>query len=440
MTIQTKEKYNNLFITANRWLLILLAFSVPFPLKTPLPVLWLIGLFWLCETGYLLIRKEGLKTLYTRFTGIGNPISRLSFFLLIILYIIGVAYSENIGAARFELEKKSLMLLFPLVFFTMNPKVFYDTLMRKINVAFLSALLVISLYLVISSWLRHSDTGNPGEFFYSNLSLYHHPAYISLYMVFGIGICLEAMDRFASKPNKRWMVLLTVLTIVWLMTVVILLGSKAGFLSLIILFVWFFVRLFRSPFRKFLLLLMLIIVALFFVLGGIFSEMLTMRLKSIQKTTEGRFYHDADHRADGIVMRVIAWDIALQIWSEAPFAGSGTGDYYDRTREITEEGDLMFTMGGVKNAHNQYLQTAATIGIPGLIALLLWLFYPMLRVRRTLFSLHWLLILLVVFNLLWESMLEVQAGVLFITYFHLIFFITSDIKKKPAPEQAPAGV
>ena len=82
------------------------------------------------------------------------------------------------------------------------------------------------------------------------------------------------------------------------------------------------------------------------------------------------------------------------------------------------------------NSHNQFLQTTIAIGLPGLIVLLLILGIPLfLFYRQSDFSAV-IFVLLIVFNFLFESMLETQAGVIFFSFFLFLFWKENASKEK----------
>ena len=74
------------------------------------------------------------------------------------------------------------------------------------------------------------------------------------------------------------------------------------------------------------------------------------------------------------------------------------------------------------NAHSQFLQTGIALGIPGLSALVAMLLVP-LSLRRNRFILFISLTVIMTLNFLVESMLEVQAGVIFYAYFSSLLLI-----------------
>jgi len=75
------------------------------------------------------------------------------------------------------------------------------------------------------------------------------------------------------------------------------------------------------------------------------------------------------------------------------------------------------------NCHNQYLQTCLTIGLLGIISLLTLLIYPFLKAIKEKDTLAILFIVIIILNMLVESMLEVRAGANFIPLMLVILFL-----------------
>ena len=76
------------------------------------------------------------------------------------------------------------------------------------------------------------------------------------------------------------------------------------------------------------------------------------------------------------------------------------------------------------NAHNQYLQTALSIGFFGLIVLLISLFLPFVDSFKNGNFLLIIFLLIISFNFLFESMLERQSGVVFYAFFNSFLFFS----------------
>lgn len=403
-----------------RWMLVLVALALPFPGKVPIPVIWLAGLAWLAELLVSATTRQGRSSFLERWRKAGKWYVIASFFLLILCYVIGLLWTENLSASRFELEKKSMFLLFPLLIFTTSWRVFDKALLRDVLYAFLLGLMVMTIYLFAVAWSNYMDGGHRAWLYYSRLAGSHHPAYLSLYILFALG-AIGWFFTGGTMNLRKWHYFVLIPVALWLLLFVFLLSARSGFISLIILAVMFLARMVSGwPLRRWLPAGVVFIVILVVIFKG-FSAPLVGRLSALSHLRLSEEEYTRMENPSGVIIRMISWRMAVEQIREAPLTGTGTGDYADDTRARIQEKGLEELFGGFKNAHNQYLQTTVTLGIPGLIALLLWLFVPLLLPKEPEAPwLHYAFIVLVAFNLLTESMLEAQAGVLFIVFFHTV--------------------
>ncbi|MFO7722138.1 MAG: hypothetical protein R6V49_02845, partial [Bacteroidales bacterium] len=230
MTTMTPHERPGLLVRMQHGALIALAFAVVLPHKWPHPFFYAFALLWIAEIIINAIEQRSLKFLRQRFVSHGPILLRVSLFLLIFCYIAGVFYSENLASARFELEKKSLLLLFPLAIMTMNQKVFTKLLFSRILMSFAAGLLLFTFLYAGLAIQRYLISGKPGEFFYLTLSTWHHPGYLSFYVVFAMGACLWLFLN--DKNRKPWKAMVYIMLSLWWLVFVFLLSSKVGFLSL----------------------------------------------------------------------------------------------------------------------------------------------------------------------------------------------------------------
>jgi O-antigen ligase len=101
-------------------------------------------------------------------------------------------------------------------------------------------------------------------------------------------------------------------------------------------------------------------------------------------------------------MRMMTWKTAWNIFLQQPLTGTGTGDVNPELwKSFAEQGFLMPAEKHL-NAHNQFLQTSAALGLPGLISLLLLPCYALLQGWREKNG-HWLALGIM---LLWLPMTE----------------------------------
>ena len=82
------------------------------------------------------------------------------------------------------------------------------------------------------------------------------------------------------------------------------------------------------------------------------------------------------------------------------------------------------------NAHDQYLQTYIALGIFGTLLLIINLLVPGWFAIRRIHFIYFSFLAVFAFNILFESMLEVQAGVIYYGFFNALLFFGWEIDKK----------
>ena len=84
------------------------------------------------------------------------------------------------------------------------------------------------------------------------------------------------------------------------------------------------------------------------------------------------------------------------------------------------------------NAHNQFFETLISVGIIGVILLLAYFVIPLvLWIKRKQFNmLYFSFLLMIGFNMLFESVFEVQMGIIFFCFFNSLLFLMSFRKDK----------
>ena len=108
-------------------------------------------------------------------------------------------------------------------------------------------------------------------------------------------------------------------------------------------------------------------------------------------------------------LRVISWKSALTLWKNNPLLGCGTGDVKNELVNLYLKQGHQLSAEKKLNAHSQILQSAAALGLPGLVLTLLLFLLPLRKGRS---GAKFLAFLLVVFGFT-ESIFETQAGVIF---------------------------
>ena len=136
------------------------------------------------------------------------------------------------------------------------------------------------------------------------------------------------------------------------------------------------------------------------------------------KSTEEKL---TEERVDwkNIDVRTRVWYSTLQVIRERPISGIGLQNIKQRLKEEYIRHDFEAEAELNLNAHNQFLETQVTFGVVGTLVLFWMLFNPIIHRKRLKFPLQAkLLVLIMIINLLFESMLNRQWGIMFFMLFY----------------------
>ncbi len=405
MNKQLENMYNKLYIL----FLGVLAFSIPLYDRIAAVAIALIVFIWLIEGKF----KEKLQRIKAdRFRQ-----NILWFGLIYILYLVGFLYSKNQYYAFLDLQTKLSLLIFPIFFATIDDNILTKK-KDKILYYYILGCIVTTIILLVHSSLNFWESSSFDEFYYSNLTWYHHASYIAMFLIFTIGILYYKFYTPDQKSNKKYKIVLIFL-IIYFSFFVLILSSKAGIISLLIIFLCHLVFLIYQ--KKYVgSIAMLLIYVLTLWAGSNYLSVTSNRLSSAQQaiTSEN---HDISSN-ESTTERLLIYQSSLTIIKENILLGVGTGDANDALIKYYKTHQYSGALENRLNAHNQYLQTFIAIGILGFIVLICTLFIPVFKAFKKRNILYLLLLLLVSFNLLFESMFERQAGVVFYSFFNGLFF------------------
>ena len=379
------------------YLSLALAFFIPvFPAILPI-IIGFMFLNWSISTVYL----ETIPMLYRE-----NRRSRtLLMALLYIMYIVGMLYSDNTQYGWFDLEIKLSLLIFPMIFATTPPGIFSQARIRVLLMTFVGGCLAGAILFLGHAW----RSGGEDAYYYSNFSWYFHPSYLAMYYNFAMAV--TAFYLAGSWKNLTVLIKSAgLLILIFLEFTIFLLSSKAGLLVLAISQLLFIVAL--SLMRRSLRTIILLTTVMIILFAGL-SKVCPYAFYRISRANEMISQpHTVDSDpTDGTVARKEIWKVSM-----------GTGDVKDELVAAYQQHGLVPVVKKRLNAHNQYLQTFVAIGIPGFGLLICMLCLPALLSLRQRNYLFFLFILNFAVNILFESMLENQAGVVFYAFFNVLFF------------------
>ncbi len=351
----------------------------------------------------------------------------LLFALLYVAYAVGIIWTENMDQASKYLENKAVFLLFPFLFSFRKPAGFNIQIIFWGLIGATLTAFVLSLYVAIPCYFEHFSF--PYCFLKSHLSPKMHPTYMSVFAL------MSMVSAFMLMKNKSINRLVFSILMVILIVYTFLLLSLAGLLSILLLGAIVFFSYLKKRFSwKILLGCITIGISLLVVL--VFSTpFIREDIRETARTTERyfqspeKFIQNLSESPSSSETRLVMWSIACEEIAKHPFGvGTGNVDIY-LGKNIREKGNPTFAEKQY-NPHNQFLQTQLEIGIFGLLILMsitiggvVYSFRKRNTVLIILFSSLFL-------NSLFESMLQLQAGIIFYLFFFLLMEINEQSNLK----------
>ncbi|MDX9751806.1 MAG: O-antigen ligase family protein, partial [Flavobacteriales bacterium] len=292
--------------------------------------------------------------------------------------------------------------------------------------------IVLSMALGLAgAWTCWAGTGAASCFAQSALSYELHPSYAAWYACWALAWWGHRLIMGRVAKARGVVASLLVLLLVWTM----MLASKSGVIGLAMVVGLLLVVLLRRAKGR----------GRWWALGGAAAAMLVaawaqgplvmLRMQAAVHAVERAAKGDPAvmSSADGNDLRLVAWACSIDRLRHAPL-GAGTGDikhalmdcYHERGAEQAAMRNL--------NSHSQFLQGAVALGWPGLVLTVLLALVPIVCAwrRRHLPMLAFMGLFVV--NAAVESVLEVQAGVVFFALFLGLLAAGTDLRpNRPRP-------
>ncbi|MFT5600735.1 MAG: O-antigen ligase [Flavobacteriales bacterium] len=331
---------------------------------------------------------------------------------LFILMILGLLWTRNMDWAFKNLEIKFSIIAFPIIMYLSNLK--WSEVTPKVLMAFIEGCILSCFLLLLMALYYYLGTGDSNQFFYTQLSIMHHPSYMAMYTCFSI--CLVYLFSFSPKVSTHIKPIWALLILIFLSIFTLLLASKTGLISILIihfsaLSYWIIKH------NKFKAGIISIAVIISIGMGGYFSSTF------IQTRINELFITDDDLPANSSTsIRLVAWNSSMDLISKAPILGVGTGDAKDAlSKEFLESGQFKLVEKSL-NAHNQFLQMGIQLGIIGLLIFIFTLILPAILLWKQNFAPALFLALILIINGMTEAWLETQSGVIFFAFFTTLFW------------------
>lgn len=341
----------------------------------------------------------------------------MPFVLLYLTYALYIINTKHMDMALRYLEYKFVFIYIPLVFLfrpksTLSLESVYKTIVFSAS--------TLSAYSIIRSSVLFYNSNSFNSFYSSAFSNVHHPTYASLYFFTSL-LILFYIPVFKKTAIKYYNMVLAVLGIYFCL-------SLAGFLFLFIWLLYLGISWLYTNGSIWLKWLLIPISVLFFYITFNYLPHVegewknaTWFANSYIKNPDA-FLSQRTEGLTGTEARIVLWTASLKIIKQHPW-GVGTGNVDDVLSKQLNAMKQFELANKNYNPHNQYLQTAMEIGLPGL-SLLLWLLISALAfaIKHKHLFLFWFTLNLA-FNMLFESILQKQSGIVFSTMLMCLIFV-----------------
>ena len=385
------EKYNKVLSWITYGFVVGVAFMLPFNFLVSQGGTFVV-FFWLLTLDYKQkwqnIRNSPLLWLFVVLNG---------------LYIIGCFWSENKHEAMVSMAMKSAVVIFPIVFAAMRLDYKKTKLVLQ---AFLAGLVCVSGFMIVQALTVPSETGVDVWSYQEFSRNIMHPSYISLYYVIGIMICFHGILLRDVPMNRK---AIACAFVILFSTMIFMLASKTGLISLVMI-VLFYIGYAVLRFKRYVVagVTFVALIVGFFVTLQLFPS-LKARVQAMTQVLETDKPIDPTEVESNRV-RLLIWHQDLELISDHLITGVGTGDVQDELMSKYQAAGMTGAYGKKLNAHSQYFQTGIALGLPGLVLLVGILIGSFVSSIRRRYGFVALFTVLLAFNFIPESMLQLQAG------------------------------
>ncbi len=345
--------------------------------------------------------------------------------LMYLMYLIGMIYSDNTDYGWQKLETKFGILFFPVFLSTFQSiewkknysyyikTYIYGVIFTAIFCGIRSVVLFSYELYCRENRILLDEYPYTNYFFSSYLSYFMHYGYYAMYVNMAIIFLYELM----ISDSKKYGYLLSIFS---LSVFVLMLYSKAGIMTNFIIHISYIAHIVRRKIFNSKYTFLLVILSLIS-LGYILFNYIPYTKERINTIVSSLVEKKLDRNStESTQLRIFAWKASKELIYAKPLFGYGTGDANDALISKYKERNYYGVLSKQLNAHNQYFQTIISIGIIGLLPLIIffiWFLYLGIKFQNTAMIVFFVIILVVY---AFESYLETQAGVFFTCIFPFV--------------------
>ena len=323
-----------------------------------------------------------------------------------LILLASMLYTDDLVTGWDILTLKAVLLIFSLSFLLTDTGWLSPKLLRGVGYAFLAAMTGVFLYYAGGAVGKMIGGATLASVTGSTFDPRHH-AYSAIYLAAALAFVYHELHRHWSEL-PCWLRAVMIAVVPLMILYVIMINSRAGMLTLYVIEAACTLHFALTRRRWWWAILMAALLA-----GYTFGmeAALPSHQARVVETIEDVV---SDEPKDA---RVQINGSGIDAAKKQPVFGYGVGDYRHCLVEQYDANDFKAGVNAEFNAHNQYVETVLAVGAVGLLLFLTMLAWPLWQAWRQRSRNLWLVLLLsfiIAFNLLFESMLERQMGLLFI--------------------------
>lgn len=347
----------------------------------------------------------------------------LLFILLYLFYLAGMLWTDDKKEGWDDLIIKLPLLIFPILFSIIK---FSGDSFRKMGIALVAGCALAITIGLIHSYSLYLDSNDVQKFFYISFSVFLHPTYFTMYLNLALlFICYDTLnDKKTFFHSEKVRITLFFL----LMIGVILLNARLAMLITFFTLIVFIIaesfkrKSIRIFFPRFLIQAVLII--------GIFIFLIRLDNRFVQiteaiqnhKDTTAVFDSTTQIYYNSTTIRLGLFKNSVNVFKNNFLTGVGTGDVIHESVKELDRSHLNYLAKRFTGAHNQYLQTAMSLGIFGLLLLIVCIIFPFKDYFKSKYFFGICFIIIVLLNALGDTVLRASA-LYFFSFFGCFIYV-----------------
>ena len=350
------ELENKLTLWMNH-LLVIYTFLIPIHNKSKSSIFFVLLILFLYRMNFVKYLKQALS----------NKIVQ-AFLIFYFIHLLGFLYTENIDFAKSTMDKVKYVL-FPLFFLSFLDKRFS---LRIIMAFIFGVLLSVSISYLIYFNLIPNILLIGGYEIYEAIGITATPFFNHLDHKIGIVIAVSFLLYSILNINlnlSRRKILFFIFLIIYMTINIVILGGRTGYILFIIMLFTVFILTYKKNIMKTISISILIIFSLISIIYT-FSPIVKNESIQTQKALV-RIIDNGDFNTS-VGLRLGFTKYSLNVISENPILGVGTGDYMDEVRALFPKKHSYLNI--IAQPHNVYIKILLQFGIVGLFTLF-FIFY-----------------------------------------------------------------